>query len=160
MKTIQKPEQFNPTMMDENQYQPNLINRQQLLRNASEQSASQRYAISQMGGNYAQQSAMMGNLNANRLQSTGNLMLQSDLADQQERIRIQGLRGNIQQFNIGQKEKGYDINQQNQAAYYNQLAAYRQAQGANIGAIGQSLFNLMQAKQYGKEMGKAGILRN
>ena len=50
-------------------------------------------------------------------------------------------------------------NQQNQAAYYNQIAAYKQAQGANIGAIGQSLFNLMQAKQYGKSIGQAGKLK-
>jgi hypothetical protein len=159
MKSLKRPDVYNPELLNENHYQPNLVNRQQLLRNASEQTASQRYAIGQMGGNFAQQSAMMANLNATRLGTTGNLMLQSDLADSQEKSRIQGLRTNVQQFNIGQKEKAYDMNQQNQAAYYNQIAAYKQAQGANIGAIGQSLFNLMQAKQYGKSIGQAGKLK-
>jgi hypothetical protein len=153
MKNLKMPETLKTSSIDQNQYQPNLVNRQQLLRNAEEQSASQRYAIGQTGGNYAQQSAMMGNLNANRLMSTGNIMLQSDLADAQEKARIQGLRGNIQQFNIQQQDRTNEINSQNQAAYYSTLAAYKQAQGANIGAIGQSLFNLMQAKKYGREMG-------
>jgi hypothetical protein len=159
MKSLQKSDTYVPELLNEQQYQPNLVNRQQLLRNLSEQASTQKYNLSQTGGNYSQYAQGMANLNSTLLGTAGNLMLQSDLADAQERARIQGLRSNIQQFNIGQKDRAYDINQQNSAAYYNQLAAYKQAQGANIGAVGQSLFNLMQAKKYGKEMGRIGILK-
>jgi hypothetical protein len=153
MKSLKMPETLRSNLINENQYSANLVNRQQLLRNQDEQAASQRYFIGQTGGNYSQQSAMLANLNANRMYGTGNLMLQADMADAQEKARIQGLRAGIQQFNVQQQDRTAEINAQNQASYYSTLAAYRQAQGANIGAIGQSLFNMMQARKYGKEMG-------
>lgn len=159
MKSMKKPEMLKANLVDEQQLNPEYVNRQQLLRNAAEQSATQRYLSSQVGGDWAQRSAMLANLAANKLNVTGNLMLQSDLADIAERQRVQGMKTNIQQFNAQQLDRTNEINQQNLANYYSQLAAYKQARGANIGAIGQSLFNLMQAKQYGREMQKASTLK-
>lgn len=159
MKSMYKPEMLKTNLMNEQQITPEYVNRQQLLRNAAEQSATQRYLASQMGGDWAQRSAMLSNIAANKLNTTGNLMLQSDLADIEEKKRVQGLKTNIQQFNIQQQDRVNEINQQNLANYYNQLAAYKQATGANIGAIGQSLFNLIQAKRYGREMQKASTLK-
>jgi hypothetical protein len=159
MKDLKVPTKVEAYTMDENQYQPQLVNRQQLLRNAAEQAATQRFFIGQAGGNATQQSALMANLNANRLISTGNLMLQSDLADAQEKARIQGLKANIQSYNLQQQQRADEINEQNLAAYYNTLTAYKQASGANIATVGQSLFNAMQAKKYGRSAGNAATFR-
>jgi hypothetical protein len=150
MKSLTPPKTINPMLMNQGQVQGNFVNRQQLLRNAAEQSSTQRHFLTQTGANWNQLMSGYSNLNANTLNSTGNLMLQADLADQQEKVRVQQGRQGIQQFNIGQQMRADETNAQNQAAYQGTMASYKQAQGANIGAVGQSLFNLMQAKKYGK----------
>jgi hypothetical protein len=150
MNSMTTPKTINPMLMDQGQVQGNFVNRQQLLRNAAEQSSTQRHFLTQTGANWNQLMLGYSNLNANTLNSTGNLMLQADLADQQEKVRVQQGRQGIQQFNIGQQMRADETNAQNQAAYQGTMASYKQAQGANIGAVGQSLFNLMQAKKYGK----------
>jgi hypothetical protein len=159
MKSMQPPSKLSSYQIDEQQYQPNLIDRQQLMRNAEEQASTQRNFLSQTGGSWNQFASGLANLNSSLLNSTGNLMLQSNMADNQELARIQGLKSNVQQFNIQQREKTDEVNQQNMAAYYNTLATYKQAQGANIGSIGRSLFNLMQAKKYGTAMGNAALFQ-
>lgn len=160
MKSLEKPSMVNPMQLDDTNIQPNFVNRQQLLRNAAQQAGTQREMLSQSGGNWNQFTSGMANLNANLLSSTGNLMLQSDIADQQEKARIQGMKQNIGQYNIEQRNRADELNAQNMAAYNNQLAAYKQAQGTNIGNIGQSLFNLMQARKYGKTMGQVSTMQN
>ena len=159
MKSLQQPGKVPYYQMDESQYQPNFVNRQQLMRNAEEQASTQRNFLSQSGGTWNQFASGLANLNSSLLNSTGNLMLQSNLADNQELARIQGIKSNVQQFNLQQREKSDEVNSQNMAAYYNTLAAYKQAQGANIGSIGRSLFNLMQAKKYGTQMGYVASLQ-
>ena len=155
MKSLTKAKTVNPMLMNPNQVQANFVNRQQLMRNMNEQASSQRYNMSQTGGNWGQYSQALAGLNSGLISSTGNLMLQSDLADSAEKVRVQQGRQGIQQFNIGQRQRADKINAQNQAAYTNQMAAYRQAQGANIGAIGSSLFNYITAKKVAKSAGSA-----
>lgn len=159
MKSLKPPTELQANLINENQYQPNFVNRQQLLRNAAEQLSSQRYLMNQAGGNWAQRSAMLANMNTAAISGTGNLMLQSDQADIQEKARIQGMRGSVQQFNAQQSDRIAEINAQNRAAYQSTLAAYKQATGANFAAIGQTLFNAMQAQKYGKNMGYAAALK-
>lgn len=160
MKSLQAPQQVSAGMMGKSDIQPNFVNRQQLLRNLAQQAGTQRHFMSQAGGNWAQYTSGLANLNANLLSSSGNLMLQSDMADSQEKARVQGMSQNVDQFNIQQRMRADEINSQNMGAYNSQMAAYKQAQGANIGNIGMSLWNMMQAKKYGKYAKAAEITSN
>lgn len=160
MKSLQKPQAVSAGIISKDNIQANFVNRQQLLRNLASQAKTQRHFMSQAGGNWAQYTSGLANLNANLLSASGNLMLQSDMADAQEKARVQGMSQNVDQFNIQQQMRASEINAQNMGAYNSQMAAYKQAQGANIGNIGMSLFNLMQAKKYGKYAKQAEIAAN
>lgn len=160
MKNLKPAKTVNPMTMNPYQVQGNFVNRQQLMRNMNEQASSQRYNMSQTGGNWGQYSQGLAGLNSGLISTTGNLMLQSDLADAQEKIRVQQGRQGIQQFNIGQKQRAEEINSQNQAAYQNSMAAYKQAQGANIGAMGTSLFNYITAKKVARNVGYANTFNS
>ena len=152
-KSMTRPTTVNPMLMDVNQVQPNFVNRQQLMRGLSEQASTQRYNMAQTGGNWGQYSQGVAGLNASMLGTAGNLMLQSDLADSADKFRVQQGRIGLGQFNIGQTQRAEELNAQNLAAYQGTQAAYKQATGANIGNIGQSLFNYITAQKVAKSAG-------
>ena len=159
-KSMTRPTTVNPMLMDVNQVQPNFVNRQQLMRGLSEQASTQRYNMAQTGGNWGQYSQGVAGLNASMLGTAGNLMLQSDLADSADKFRVQQGRIGLGQFNIGQTQRAEELNAQNLAAYQGTQAAYKQATGANIGNIGQSLFNYITAQKVAKSAGRTYALNS
>jgi hypothetical protein len=141
-------------LMDES-VSSNFVNRQQLERNITRQAGSNRQALLQSSsGNFGQYASNLQALNAGTSNAYANALLGADLADSQEKIRVEQLRNSLKQFNINQRMTAQEMNAQNKAAYNAQIAAFKQATGANIANIGTSVFNLMQAKGYGKEIEK------
>lgn len=154
-KSLQKPESLQAYTVNENQYQPNLVNRQQIERNIANQYSTSKAALQRSSsGNFGQLAANLQALHAGTSNALGNAMLNANIADSNELARIQELKSKIQLYNAQQRAQTDDLNQQNLSNYYNQIAAYKQATGANIGAIGQSLFNLMQSDKVSKELFK------
>ncbi len=157
-KNITRPDTINPSNINLGSVQPELVNRQQLERNLTNQASTSRQALNQMGLSQSQLAGGYGNIHRGSADALANTTLQANIADSQERIRVQQGRLGLQQYNNQEKYRAETENLANRAAYDNQMAAYTQAQGANIGSIGKSLFNYFQATNYAKEMGKAGIL--
>jgi hypothetical protein len=154
MKSLSKPETISPMLMDES-VSPNFVNRQQLERNITRQAGSNRQALlDSSSGNFGQYAANLQGVNAGTSSAYANALLNADLADSQEKIRVEQLRNSLKQFNINQRMTAQEMNAQNKAAYNAQIAAFKQATGANIANIGTSVFNLMQAQGYGKEIEK------
>lgn len=158
MKNLQKSKGISAMQLDKNLITPNLVNRQQLERNLANQQASSRHAVSQQGLSQGQLAGAYQGIHSGSANALANILLQSNLADAAEKGRVQQGRAGIAQMNIQQQSRTDEINAQNAAAYSNQMAAYRQAQGANIGAVGKSLFNFMQASKYSKYAGQAAKL--
>ena len=160
MKNLHPAKKILAEQLNSGSVQPNFVNRQQLLRNAAEQSNTPRYNMAQTGGDWGQYTQNAANINANVLNSTGNIMLGADMADNAEKTRVQQGKQGIEEFNLGQRQRAEEMNAQNQAAYDSTMAQYKQAQGANLGAAGMSLFNYINAKKTARAAGYASTLRN
>lgn len=148
-KSLTPPKDIEPLLMDET-VSPFFVNRQQIQRNITNQASSNRYALrNASSGDFGQYAANLQALNAGTSNAVGNAMLQADLADAEEKRRIQGLQMSLRERNLRERTRVQEMNQQNRAAYDSQIAAFRQATGANIANIGTTLFNMLQAKGYG-----------
>lgn len=155
MKSMKPPKEITPMLMDEN-VTPFFTNRQQLERNIDKQTSTNRQALLRASsGDFGQYAANLQALNAGSANAYANALLQADLSDNEERKRVQQLMMSLKQHNLQERSRVAEMNTQNKAMYDAQMAAFKQATGANIGNIGMSLFNLMQAKDVGKEAMKA-----
>jgi hypothetical protein len=136
--------------------QENLVNRQQIERNLANQAATTRQAAATSAGGDA--GALMNSftgIGTGTANALANAMLQSDVADQAEKARVQQGRLSMDQFNSQQQMRADDINAANEAAYYDALNSYTAAQGQNWANVGKSMFNYMQATKYADELAKA-----
>jgi len=156
-KDLKAPDTLQSPQMNLGMISPNFVNRQQIERNLANQAATSRQSVSQMGLSQSQLAASQGNIHRGTSQSLANAMLQADLADTQEKTRVQQGRVGLEQYNQQQQFQTDQLNLQNKTRYEDQLASLKQAGGANIGAIGKSMFNYMQASNLAKETGKSGI---
>jgi len=151
-RNLQQPESIQTQTID-TEIQPQLVNRQQLQRNLVGQLAGSRQALAEHStGDFGQYAANLQSLHAGSSQALGNVTLQANLADAQERARAEQANIGIEQFNIGQEMRGGEINAQNQAAYEAQKAAYDQARMQNLANIGKTAWNYKQSQGYTKAM--------
>jgi len=134
---------------------PELVNRQQIERNLVQQLAGQKHSLAEKsGGNFGQYAANVQSMHSGSAQALANTTLQANLADAQERSRVEQGNLGIDQFNIQQQTRADEATAANQAAYQSQVSAYDQAQSQNIANIGKSLFNYGQSTQYADSMSK------
>lgn len=155
MDSISPAQTVQPGRIAASTYKENLVNRQQLSRMLANQSATSRQALRQTGANLGQLQAGYSGIHNATSNALANVLLQADMADTGEKARVQQGKAAIQSANIQQSTSAAEKTAMNQAAYESQMAAYKQAQGANIGSIGTTLFNYVLAKDYAKYAGQA-----
>jgi len=155
MKNLSKPETVSAGNI-KTSLTPQLVNRQQIERNLVRQLAGNRQALQSVSsGDFGQYAANLQSLHSSSASALGTVNLQADMADAQERARVEEGNIGIQQFNINQQQRSSEINAQNQAAYDAQKLALQQGMYQNISNVGQSLFNYKQAQKYADAQSRA-----
>jgi hypothetical protein len=147
LRGLKPAEQYVAPQMAAN-VQPQLVNRQQIQRNLARQLATNRQAIAERSsGNFGQYAANLQALNAGSATALANATLQANLADAQERARVEQLNLGISERNIARRMMADEINAQNMAAYEAQRAAYRQGIAQNVASVSETLFNFLRSKK-------------
>ena len=151
-RNLRKPESVNPMMLNETVV-PETINRQQIERNIANQTSTNRQALQEnASGDFGQYAANLQALNSGSANALGNATLQANMADIQERKSAQQANIGIKQFNIQQQMRGNELDEQNTAAYEGQRLALQQGAYQNLSAIGETIFNYKQSKEYAEQM--------
>lgn len=143
-----------PTPMDPSRYQQfgtfteNLVDRAQARKDAMDAaSTTAQYLQEASGGNAALFSAMMQGADTRSQRALGNLSYQQDIADAQEKARVEGLK-NRQQMMNAQIRQQIDIqNQQDQAAYSNMMQDSLTNLAQNIANVGTEQTRMSQVNQ-------------
>lgn len=143
-----------PTPMDPSRYQQfgtfteNLVDRAQARKDAMDAaSTTAQYLQESSGGNAALFSAMMQGADTRSQRALGNLSYQQDIADAQEKARVEGLK-NRQQMMNAQIRQQIDIqNQQDQAAYSNMMQDSLTNLAQNIANVGTEQTRMSQVNQ-------------
>jgi len=143
-----------PTPMDPSRYQQfgtfteNLVDRAQARKDAMDAaSTTAQYLQESSGGNAALFSAMMQGADTRSQRALGDLSYQQDIADAQEKARVEGLK-NRQQMMNAQIRQQIDIqNQQDQAAYSNMMQDSLTNLAQNIANVGTEQTRMSQVNQ-------------
>lgn len=153
---LQKADTIEANVVDPSIFSPNLINRQNILREVAH---TQQSAIGAVGvkarGDFGQFAANVAGIQGKTAQAISGAMLQADTLDAAELARVQQGKAGLQQFNAQMLSQTDLANAQNLAAYENQRAAYSQGIAANIGSLGQSMINYVMGTKYAKYKGQA-----
>ena len=158
---LEAPEAINAYTISPGVFQENLVNRQQIERNLANQAASSRYAASTAAGGDA--GALMNTftgIGTGTANALANAMLSADMADAQEKARVQGQRANVLQSNARQQMRADEINAANRAAYEDLRSQFGQAQAQSLTNMGTTLFNYMQSRNYVDALRKAMQFKN
>lgn len=143
-----------PTPMDASRYQQfgtfteNLVDRSQMRKGVMDTaSTTANYLREASGGNAALFNAMMQSGSTGTQRTMGELSMQADIQDAQERARVEGLKNRQQAMNT-QIQQQIDIqNQQDLAAYNNMIQDSVVNLAQNIGNIGTEQTRISQVNQ-------------
>jgi len=155
---MKKPAPIAAQTVNADSITPNLVNRQNILREITESQQTATQNLKASAGNFGAYAANAAGIQNATARGIGTTMLQASEMDAQEMARVQQGKVGIQQFNAQMMAKADEANEQNEAAYSAQRSAYNQAIAGNIGSIGQSLVNYVTGSRYAKEAGNADIM--
>lgn len=159
-KNMTKPKEVTPYTISKSGINPNLVNRQAILREVTNQESTTREAIAEnSSGDFGAYASNVAGVHAGSAKAKSRAMLESDIADSQEKARVQGVHLGIDQYNASAKTASDEANAQNEAAYETQRLAYDSGIAANIGSMGETLMNYGIATQASKYAGNAEILK-
>jgi len=157
---MQKPGEVKAHLLDTSGITPELVNRQDILREVAQ---TQQSAIGALGakasGDFGAFAANVAGIQGKTAQATSRAMLQAAELDAKEKGRIQELKLGAQRFNAQSRNQADLANEQNLAAYEAQRAAYSQGIVANISSLGQTAVNYAIGTQAGKYGGLAEQLK-
>jgi len=157
---LSDPEKVEAYTIGNKEYEPFLVNRQDILREINRNTTTATKAMQEVsGGDFGTFAA-----NASAITNSGNkavssAMLNADIADAQELARVQQMEAGDEKFDSQVKTAADVATAQNKAAYDSQKAAYDMGIAANIGNLGQSLMNYGIASESGEYMGYTAALQ-
>lgn len=138
---------------------PYLVNRQSIQREIANTAATaRRGALDSSGGNLGIYASQTAATNAASLKAVSQAMLGAEIADAQEKARVQSIGVGIDQFNAQQQAAADEATARNKGAWDTQMGLYDQGIASNISSIGQSLMNYAIASNSSRHMGNAATL--
>lgn len=144
---LEEPQAKNINMFDTNQqFNPNLIDAEQLARDAESSGEATRNIIRNTRGN---QGAAMANLVGSQLQTdkaVAGAHMQADSINQQELARVQGLNYQQDARNQAMRMQVQQINDMDRGAYQGALMDSVASVGQNIGGVGSEFLNMEMVK--------------
>lgn len=151
---LKKPKKLTPFTINKTGIKENLVNRQAIMRELTNREESARGALAEnSSGDWGAYASNAAGMHAGTAKASSMAMLESDIADAQEKARVQGAGLEIDKFNSIARGETAQANEQNYAAYETQKGLYDQGIAANIGSLGQTMVNYGIAKQTGKYVG-------
>jgi len=159
--SLSAPETVEAYTVGNKEYEPFLVNRQDILREINNSTTTATKAMAEnSGGDFGSFAANAAAVNDSGNKAISGAMLNANAADSQELARVQQMEAGDEKFN-SQVQTSADIaTAQNKAAYDTQKASYNMGIAANVGSMGQSLMNYGIAKESGEAMGQAATFNS